>query len=342
MAAARAAAAPSGTGGRVMVVSEGRLGGAGIAPAPTGQISIETLAAEMLTAVLVEEGVLTRETEYASLQEHRTTGRPVAEIICDSGYMAESELMSVLSRRCKVPHLSLEHYQIKPQVLESVPPEFARANHIMPLDRLGKTLNVATSNPLDVPTFKRLEDKTGLKVKPVLATPRELRECIDKYFPAPKIAPQEEPEATDESFRVTAKDLFKNSLFGSLEKEEGPEEEAAPGPDAGEVAAPSDDSRPVPLSDDEASAFMKTSDSDLFRAWAASLGVVDEGGGPPALPLPALPLADAEFGMLAGEEPRPVAPRAGAEPAAGTGKKRAVGKKGRKKARKKRKKKSSR
>jgi hypothetical protein len=209
----------------------------------------------------------------------------------------------------------------------------------MPLDQLGRTLNVATSNPLDVPTFKRLEDETGLKVKPVLATPRELRECIDKYFPAPQIAPEEEPEATDESFRVTAKDLFRNSWLGSLEKEEEPEETAAAGPGAGEIAAPFDDSRPVPLSDDEASAFMKTSDSDLYEEWAASLGVLEEGRAGGALP--ALPLADAEFGILAGEEPKPAAPRGEVEPAAGTGRKRTADKKGRKKVRKKRKKKKS-
>ena len=51
--------------------------------------------------------------------------------------------MSILSRRCKVPHLSLERYRIREQVLESVSAEFARANHVMPLERLGKVLNVA-------------------------------------------------------------------------------------------------------------------------------------------------------------------------------------------------------
>ena len=310
--------------GRVVTVSDGRarevarLGETAIAPAPTGQISVATLPAEMLTGLLVEEGAISREDEHTCLQEHRTTGRPVEDIICDSELMAESELMSILSRRCKVPHLSLENYQIRPQVLESVPADFARANHIMPLERMGKVLNVATSNPLNVPFFKRLEEETGVKVKPVLATPRELRKCIDEHFPAPEA---EGPEATEESFRVTVKDVLKDSWLGSIEKGEEPEEMAAEEEealgavaDSGESPEPSDDSRPVPLSEDEAGAFVKTPSTTLLEDWAASAGVGGER-------LAALPLAEPQFTVLAADEPAPppraVAASSGEAPSAG-------------------------
>lgn len=328
----------SGTSGRVMTVSAERacvvadLGEVGMAPAPTGQISIETLPAEMLTAVLVEEGALTRENEHACLQEHRATGRPVEEIICESGFVAESELMSILSRRCKVPHLSLERYRIREEVLESVPAEFARANHVMPLERLGKVLNVATSNPLNMVVLKRLEEETGLKVKPVLATPRELAECIEKHFPAP--AAPEEPEPSEEEFRVTARDILKESWLGRIDEEGGPEETAAAaeeGPAVAEEApARSGDSRPIPLSEDEAGAFVKTSSADLFEAWAAFVGS-GSGGGPVA----ATALTGAEFELLAAEEPSPLPPPKKEASPAGASKRRSARKKSRKKRRKK-------
>jgi hypothetical protein len=288
-----------------------RLGEMAIAPAPTGQISVATLPAEMLTGLLVEERAISREDEHTCLQEHRTTGRPVEDIICDSELIAESELMSILSRRCKVPHLSLENYQIRPKVLESVPADFARANRIMPLERLGKVLNVATSNPLNVTVFKRLEEEAGVKVKPVLATPRELRECIDEHFPAPEA---EGPEATDESFRVTVKDVLKDSWLGSIEKGEEPEETAAEGDEAPEAvgghdgsAEPSDDWQPVPLNEDEAGAFVRRSSAALVGDWAASAGAGGER-------LAALPVAEPHFRILAADEPAPTS-RAAAAPA---------------------------
>ena len=51
------------------------------APAPTGVISVEQLAAEMLTAVLVQEKLLTQADEHMALTEHRATGRPVEAIL---------------------------------------------------------------------------------------------------------------------------------------------------------------------------------------------------------------------------------------------------------------------
>jgi hypothetical protein len=311
--------------GRVVTVSGSRarevarFGKMAIAPAPTGQISVATLPAEMLTGLLVEEGAISREDEYTCLQEHRTTGRPVEDIICDSELMAESELMSILSRRCKVPHLSLENYQIRPQVLESVPADFARANNIMPLERLGRVLNVATSNPLNFAVFKRLEEEAGVKVKPVLATPRELRECIDEHFPAPEA---EEPEATKESFRVSMKDVLKDSWLGSIEKGQDPEEMAAEEDESPEAAEgyggspePSDDSRPIPLSEDEADAFVKTSSTMLLEDWAASVGAGGER-------LAALPVAEPQFMILAADEPAPpsgrMAASSGEGPSAGS------------------------
>ena len=342
--------APRRASGRVMTVSSAQarkvaqMGNVGMAPAPTGQISVETLPAEMLTAILVDEGALSRENEHICLVDHRSTGRPVEDTICESGFVAESDLMSILSRRCKVPHLSLERYQIRDKVLNSVPAEFARANRVMPLERLGKVLNVATSNPLNMVVFKKLEEETGLKVKPVLATPRELRECIDKHFPPPE--PEEAPEPQGEDVRFTARDILKESWLGDIDRADQPEEQAAPesevpaaeaGP--GEPDAPSEDSRPVPLSEDEAGAFVKTSNAELFNAWLASVGAAEEGSGVSSTMahMPALPVSEAEFAVLASDRPAPPAPKPEEETPTRASKKKSVRKKSRKKRKKKRK-----
>jgi hypothetical protein len=217
------------------------------------------------------------------------------------------DLVAVLSRRCKVPHLSLERYQISTAVVDLVPADFARANRLVPLQKLGKVLNVATTNPLDVGTFKRLEEQSGLRVKPVLATPSHLTECLNKcYPPPPEEASAREPE---EEIRVSVKDFLKESWLGAV----GPpadesstslpavraEEESAEQGAGAETSAQEEGA--IPLSEDEAKAFTRASSAFLYREWTVSIGAARQGGA-------AAPLSDAEFALLASTQATPKAP----------------------------------
>jgi hypothetical protein len=276
------------------------------APSPTGMISIEQLAAEMLTAVLVQEKLLTQADEHLAITEHRATGRPVEAILVETGAVIEADLLGVLSRRCKAPLLSLERYRFRPEVLEVVPCDFARANRLIPLERLGKVLNVATSNPLDVGALKRLEEKTELRVKPFLASPREVGIALDKCYPPPPEEDLPEEEATP----FTTSQLLKESWLGlmgdGVEDDESQEEtrEEAPAPSEEEAEAPTAPSaeRAVPLSDDDVEAFARVTSHALCRSWTDSAGVGAEG------PLAAVPVSDAEFDTIAASEALPKTP----------------------------------
>lgn len=278
------------------------------APSPTGVLSVEQLAAEMLTAVLVQEKLLTQADEHIALTEHRATGRPVEAILVETGAVEESDLLAVLSRRCKAPLLSLERYRFRPEVLEQVPSEFARANRVIPLERLGKVLNVATSNPLDMGTLHRLEEETGLRVKAFLASPREVAACLDRCYPPPP----EEVLPEDENVPLTTAQILKESWLGLMGEEvaeaepseaAGDEEQApSDGPAAASAPAAASVEKAVPLSDEDVTAFARVTSGVLYRAWADSVGVGADG------PQAALPVADAEYALMAAPEALPKRP----------------------------------
>jgi hypothetical protein len=260
----------------------------------------------MLTALLVQEGALSTGDEHTALQEHRATGKPVEEILVETGKLNETDLVSVLSRRCKVPHLSLERTQINDDVVALVPLDFARANRIVPLQKLGKLLNVATSNPLDMGTFRRLQELTGLRVKPMLATPSELKECLDKHYPAPPEEAVTETKKAD--VKITVKDFLKESWLGAVGPAEdsssalaavSPEPESLSAQEAEAAPASPDDSRAIPLSDDDVRAFQKASAAGLYKDWTRSIAYGSEDLGP------APSISDVEFALLAADAPLP-------------------------------------
>ena len=273
------------------------------APSPTGVISIEQLAAEMLTAVLVQEKLLTQADEHVALTEHRATGQPVEAILVETGVVAESDLLAVLSRRCKAPLLSLERYRFRPEVLDAVPSAFARANRVIPLERLGKVLNVATSNPLDMAALKRLEEETGFRVNPFLASPREIAASLDKYYPPP---PEEAlPEA--EQVPLSTSQILKESWLGLMSDKALDDEEPPQAP--GDVFSESSEEPAAPvvekavfLSEEDATAFARVTSGVLYRTWAESVGMGAED------PVAAVPVSDVEFAMTATSEALPKRP----------------------------------
>jgi hypothetical protein len=295
-------------------LARGKPVGSRTASRPTGIMSAEQLPAEMLTAVLVEEGILSVTDEHASLQEHRSTGRPVEEIVCEKGIVPETELVSVVSRRCKVPHLSLERYQMKPELIDLVPAESARAGRVVPLERLGKMLNVATSNPYDLRTLRRLEEETGLRVRPVLATPTELAQCLDKLYPPP-----EEPEAelpTEEAF--TTGQIFKDSWLGLVgEKKEPAAEGAPPAPEAEAGEGEGKLEEAIALSPEETQAFARSSAGSLYRGWAEAVGLAGEEELAASGGLAPLLVDEAEFSLAASPEGEKMSPPEGAVAEAG-------------------------
>jgi general secretion pathway protein E/type IV pilus assembly protein PilB len=63
-----------------------------------------------------------------------------------------------------------------------MPMKLVHRKSIMPLSRNNGTLTVATGDPYDVYTLDELQTLTGLRIQPVLASPREIQRLIKTHF----------------------------------------------------------------------------------------------------------------------------------------------------------------
>src|SRR5207237_7951898 len=71
---------------------------------------------------------------------------------------------------------------IDPDVLKLLPRELAIRLQVVPIRRDGNMLFVAMSDPNDVSLFDELTFRTGLRIKPLLASESQIREGIDRHF----------------------------------------------------------------------------------------------------------------------------------------------------------------
>ncbi|MCK5178106.1 MAG: type II secretion system protein GspE, partial [Candidatus Omnitrophica bacterium] len=80
------------------------------------------------------------------------------------------------------PYLPLSSYEIDAEVIRSVPENVCRQFCLVPIDKIGKSLTVAMSNPLNVQALEDVELITGCSVQVFVSTATDVKQSIDKYY----------------------------------------------------------------------------------------------------------------------------------------------------------------
>ena len=136
-----------------------------------------------LLQTLIERGVIHREDAEGLAREQALGGeRPLHLVLFDKGLAKEEEVMPLLAEEFGMELVDLQHTDIQPETLESMPSKLVHRRALMPIARDNGTLTVATSDPFDVYSLDELQTLTGLIVRPVLASPREIARLIKTHF----------------------------------------------------------------------------------------------------------------------------------------------------------------
>ena len=135
-----------------------------------------------LGELLQKENLVTREQLDAALAHQKSNGGKLGRALVSLGYVRDEEITSLLSRQYGVPSINLDHFEVDPVVIKTVPAELARKYIVLPLARSGATLTIAMADPTNVFAMDEIRFMTGYNVEPVVASETSLEEAIDKYY----------------------------------------------------------------------------------------------------------------------------------------------------------------
>jgi type IV pilus assembly protein PilB len=141
------------------------------------------MPAEIGALILQQTLITSDELELAIDHQRRFRGDLGASLVA-LGYLGERDVAAVLSRHYGVPSIALQRFRPPSDILALVPAAAARKARIVPLDRAGGTLTVATSDPTDVVPLDDLKFLTGSHIEAVFATQAAIAEALDRYYPA--------------------------------------------------------------------------------------------------------------------------------------------------------------
>ncbi len=149
-------------------------------------------SSKRLGEILVEEGVITPAQLDEALALKKTRGGFLGAILVEMRYISQDTLISFLVKQCKIPHLSLLDYHISEEVLAVIPKETCLRYGLLPIDKLGRILTVAMTDPLDIEALEKVREACpDLRIKPILCSPQHFEmvtaRCFDAKLPGAEV-----------------------------------------------------------------------------------------------------------------------------------------------------------
>lgn len=106
----------------------------------------------------------------------------LGEILVKLGYLDDRDIVVALIIQCGLPYISVNKYEIDPEVIKLIPADVARTHHLIPLDRIGDVVSVVMTNPLTDGLREKLEKITSCRIATFISTQREIDEAVARFY----------------------------------------------------------------------------------------------------------------------------------------------------------------
>jgi type IV pilus assembly protein PilB len=135
-----------------------------------------------LGELLVERGVIDREQVAMAMAYQKEKGGLFGEILVELKFATEEDIAQALTCQYGFPYLPLANYEIDQEVINAVPEHVCRQNCLIPIDKIGKSLTLAMSNPLNRSAVEDVELLTGCTAQTFVSTSSDIKDAINKYY----------------------------------------------------------------------------------------------------------------------------------------------------------------
>ena len=135
-----------------------------------------------LGEILIERGIINRAKLEEALKFQKEHKMLLGEALVALKHITEEDIVQALTCQYGFPYLPLSNYEIPPEVLAAVPVDVCKKYCLIPIDKIGKSLTVSMSNPLNRQALEDVESVTGCVVQVFVSTATEIISAIKFYY----------------------------------------------------------------------------------------------------------------------------------------------------------------
>ena len=107
---------------------------------------------------------------------------PFIQVLADKGILPIDKSLKILSDKSRTAYLPLEKYDVDLDLARTFPGPICQRWCVLPIDRMSKSVLVATANPFNQQAAKELAAATPYRLLWYLAPPSELMKNLQKAF----------------------------------------------------------------------------------------------------------------------------------------------------------------
>lgn len=138
--------------------------------------------AAFIEDVLFQKGLLTSQQLTFVKDEAKRRQLAPETLIAQMGWVTPANLVMARAQVIGVPFVMPDKNPIAPEVLAFLPESVAKRFTVIPVSREANTLSVAMVDPLDLQVLEFIEKKTGLAVRPYMATAESINQAIGEQY----------------------------------------------------------------------------------------------------------------------------------------------------------------
>jgi len=133
-------------------------------------------------AILTRRKLIDQDRLQEIFDSSKADGKRLEEYLVEKKLISETDLTLVIAEYLGMAPISLAHFTPDAHLLELIPPEKMRNTVALPVARIGKTLTVAFGDPFNTANIDAIQTMTGLKIEPLAAAEREVKEILQKFL----------------------------------------------------------------------------------------------------------------------------------------------------------------
>ena len=137
---------------------------------------------ENIIEILLKSQYITKEQLDRALSLQKEKGIPLRRVLVDEGIITEEVLLTLFSEQLYLPTLRLTKFRFDADVVNLIPERMAKLYNTITLSRIGLTLTVAMSDPLNIFALDDLSNFTGCNIDIVLSPDDEIAHAIDSQY----------------------------------------------------------------------------------------------------------------------------------------------------------------
>ena len=136
---------------------------------------------QLAQTLVTRERVSTADMNRA-LEMQRNIGGQLAPILVKMGFIQDNELTSFMAEQEGMEWEDISQVVIPQALVNMIPREVIEKYQLIPVQRVGDTITVAVTDPLDLAAINDIQFLTGNKIETTLASKEQIRRAITRFY----------------------------------------------------------------------------------------------------------------------------------------------------------------